>query len=188
MGNLKWLLIAVVIFLGLYFVMQSQQSGHTTQSNRIFPEQTENIAKLVFEKAGETLTLTKQDSTWSIVGHDSLTVKADRIEALFSQSFGVERETLMTQKSDNWSKYSVDDATGTHIKVFDASEVELVHAILGQSKSDWARNYVRVGDAPEVFLTNNNVLNQFSTDATYWGQKPPEPEPVVLDSGGVMGQ
>lgn len=187
MANLKWLLVGVLVLVGVYFLMQSQQSGYTTQAKRVFPENTDNIAKLVFEKAGESLTLTKKDTVWSIVGHDTLVVKADRITALFSQGFGVERETVMTQKADNWAKYSVDDAAGTHVKVYDASDTELTHAVFGQSKSDWARNYVRVGDAPEVFLTNASVLHQFSTGATYWGQKPPEPEPVVMDSIGTMG-
>lgn len=188
MANLKWLLIGVVVLLGVYFLMQSQQSGYETQTDRIFPEQTENIAKMVFEANGQTLTLVKQDSTWSLSGHDTLVVRADQVTALFAQGFPVSKETLMTQKADNWGKYSVDESTGTHVKVYDASDALLTHAVFGRSTSDWSRNYVRVGDAPEVFLTDRNVVTMFNTSPTYWGKKPPAPKPVVLDSVGVGGQ
>jgi len=188
MANLKWLIIGVLVLLGVYFVMQSQQSGYTTQTDRVFPEETDGVSKLVFEKGGETLTLTKQDTAWSIVGHDTLVVKADRIKSFFDQAFGVERETLMTQKADNWSKYSVDDALGAHVRVYDAADKLLTHAVFGQSTSDWSRNYVRVGDGPEVYLTNMSVIHQLNTLPTYWGAKPPAPKPVVMDSVGVGGE
>jgi len=185
MANLKWPLIGVLVLLALYFIVQSQQSGYRTQTGRVFQDDTEGIAKVVIEKNGETLTLTKTDTIWSIVGHDTLSVKPDRISALFGQAIGVECETVMTQKADNWSKYSVDDAAGTHLKIYDASGALLKHAVFGQSTSDWSRNYVRIGDGPEVYLTNRSVVNLLNTGATYWGQKPPPPEPVVMDSIGV---
>lgn len=188
MGNLKWLLIGVVVLLGLYFVMQSQQSGYTTQSDRVFPENTDAFAKFEFEKGGESVTLTKSDTTWAIAGVDTLVIRQDRINMLFDQALGVERETLMSKNADNWSKYSVDDAAGTHVKVYDASGALLTHAVFGQSTSDWSRNYVRVGDAPEVYLTNRSVLHNFSNSALYWGEKPKAPEPVVMDSIGAIGQ
>ncbi len=188
MGNLKWLMIGVLVLLGAYFLMQSQQSGYTTQTDRLFTEKVDGVSKLVFEKNGESLTLIKQDTTWSIVGHDTLVVKADRIKSFFDQAFGVERETLMTQKADNWSKYSVDDSLGAHVKVYGASDKLLTHAVFGQSTSDWSRNYVRVGEGPEVYLTNMSVLHQLNTLPTYWGQKPPPPKPVVMDSVGVGGE
>jgi hypothetical protein len=182
MANLKWLLLGVLILLGLYFIMQSQQSGYTTQNNRVFPEKTDNISKFIFEKDGVMLTLTKADTIWSIAGHDTLVVKADRISSLLNQALDVERETVMTQKKDNWSKYSVDDLAGTHVKIYDASDALLTHAVFGQSTSDWSRNYVRVGEGPEVYLTNTSVIYQFSTGPTYWGQTPPAPSPAVVDS------
>lgn len=188
MGNLKWLIVGVLVLLGVYFIMQSQQSGYTTQTDRVFPEKKDVVSKLVFEKSGATITLTKQDTTWSIVGNDTLVVKVDRIKSFFDQAFGVERETLMTQKADNWSKYSVDDALGAHVKVYDASDALLTHAVFGQSTSDWSRNYVRVGEGPEVYLTNMSVIHQINTLPTYWGEKPPAPKPVVMDSVGVGGE
>ena len=188
MANLKWLIVGVLVLLGLYFIVQSQQSGYQTQTGRVFLEETENIAKMVFEANGETLTLVKQDTTWTLAGHDTLVVKANQVMALFAQGFAVSKETLMTQKADNWGKYSVDDATGTHVKVYDASDALLTHAVFGRSASDWSRNYVRVGDAPEVYLTNRSVVTMFNTTPTYWGEKPPAPTPAVLDSIGVGGE
>ncbi|MCY4351757.1 MAG: DUF4340 domain-containing protein, partial [Gemmatimonadetes bacterium] len=112
----------------------------------------------------------------------TLKVRDHRITALFEQVLKVSRETLMTNKADNWSKYAVDDATGTHVKVYNAKEELLTHAVFGKSSTDWARNYVRIGDGPEVYLTDRSIVYQVNTDATFWGEKPPEPAPAVMDS------
>lgn len=185
MGNLKWLIVGVLVLLGVYLLSSSQQSGYTTKTDRIFPEDTDQIAKMTFEANGQSLTLVKQDTTWSLVGHDTLVAKTGQITNLFSQGFAVSKETLMTQKSENWGKYSVDDSAGTHVKVYDGSDALVTHAVFGRSASDWSRNYVRLGDAPEVYLTNRSVLNMFNTTPTYWGEKPAPPAPAVLDSIGV---
>ena len=91
----------------------------------------------------------------------------------------------MTDKADNWSKYAVDDAMGTHVVVYDVEGELLAHAVFGRSSTDWARNYVRIGDGPEVYLTDRSIVYQVSTDATFWGEKPPEPAPTAVDSADV---
>lgn len=187
MANLKWLLIGVVVLLGIYALLEMRDSGYATPTGKIFPEKLDDIAKVEMTISGESLTLHKKDQVWTIVGHDTLQIRDNRITALFDQALKVGRETVMTQKADNWPKYSVDDATGTHVKIYDVKDELVTHAVFGKSSTDWARNYVRIGDAPEVYLTDASIVYQVSTDATFWGEKPPEPEPesVATDSTAV---
>ena len=182
MSNLKWLLIGIAVLLGIYALLQVRESGYATPSGAVFPEQTDGIYTVEMIAASDSLTLKKKDLAWTIVGHDTLQVRDHRLTALFDQVLKVSRETLMTQKADNWAKYAVDDSAGTHVKVYDAKGELLTHAVFGRSSTDWARNYVRIGAGPEVYLTDRSIVYQVSTDATFWGEKPPEPEPASADS------
>ena len=185
MSNLKWLLIGIAVLLVLYALLQMRESGYTTPTGQIFPEHTDDIYRVEMMAKGDSLTLQKKDIDWTIVGHDTLKVRDHRITALFEQVLKVSRETPMTNKADNWSKYAVDDATGTHVKVYNAKGELLTHAVFGRSITDWARNYVRIGDGPEVYLTDRSIVYQVNTDATFWGEKPPEPAPAAVDSVDV---
>ena len=185
MSNLKWLLIGIAVLLVLYALLQMRESGYTTPTGQIFPEHTDDIYRVEMMAKGDSLTLQKKDIDWTIVGHDTLKVRDHRITALFEQVLKVSRETLMTNKADNWSKYAVDDATGTHVKIYNAEGELLTHAVFGKSSTDWARNYVRIGDGPEVYLTDRSIVYQVNTDATFWGEKPPEPAPAAVDSVDV---
>ncbi|MDE2797863.1 MAG: DUF4340 domain-containing protein [Gemmatimonadota bacterium] len=182
MSNLKWLLIGIAVLLGLYALLQVRESGYTTPTGQVFPEDTDGIYKVEMMTKGDSLTLQKKDLEWSIVGYDTLKVRDHRITALFEQVLKVSRETPMTDNADNWSKYAVDDAMGTHVKIYNAKDELLTYAVFGRSSTDWARNYVRIGDGPEVYLTDRSIVYQVSTDATFWGEKPPEPAPTAVDS------
>jgi len=188
MANLKWPLIGIAVLLGIYALLQMRDSGYATPTGKVFPEKTENIAKVEMTMAGETLTLLKKDQVWTIVGHDTLQIRDNRIAALFDQALTVGRETVMTKKADNWPKYSVDNLAGIHVKIYDASEGLITYAVFGKSSTDWARNYVRIGEAPEVYLTDASIAYQVSTDPTFWGEKPPppEPEPAATDSTAAV--
>ncbi|MXX12280.1 MAG: DUF4340 domain-containing protein [Gemmatimonadetes bacterium] len=185
MNNLKWLLIGIAVLLGLYALLQVRESGYTTPTGQVFPENTDDIYRIEMMAKGDSLTLHKKDLEWTIVGHDTLKIRDLRITALFEQVLKVSRETTMTDKSDNWSKYAVDDAMGTHVVIYNAKDELLAHAVFGRSSTDWARNYVRIGDGPEVYLTDRSIVYQVSTDATFWGEKLPEPAPAVVDSSDV---
>jgi len=71
----------------------------------------------------------------------------------------------------------VDDSAGVHVKLFGTNDKELGHFIMGRSKSDWARNNVRLAEESEVYLTNENVLYRINPRLNYWGEKPKPPAP-----------
>ena len=183
MGNFKWLLIGIAVLLGIYALLEVRDSGYTTPTDQVFPDKVDNFVKVEMIMDGESLTLHKKDQVWTIVGHDTLQIRDNRISALFDQALKVSRETVMTKKADNWVKYSVDDSTGIHVKVYNVEDALVTHAVFGKSSTDWARNYVRIGEGPEVYLTDRSIAYQLSADPTFWGEKPPEPEPEPESAG-----
>jgi hypothetical protein len=176
-NNLKWILIALAVLVGLYFVNLVVQKRYTTSSDLVFPKDQDRIAEITIKKGTEELALVKAGDTWSIADHDSLVIREFRLKNLLEKVLPIKRETLVSRNEAKWNKYSVDDSTGTHVLCYDDDGELLVHAIFGRSKSDWSHNYVRVEGSPNVYLTDANIIYHLNTKATFWGEKPKPVEP-----------
>lgn len=182
MANLKWIAVALGILVALYLLTQMQQSGLKTQSDAIFPDDQGAIQVIELWTKDDTLRIEREGEAWSLAGHDTLEVRANRMETFLEKALTVKRETMISKNPTKWSKYSVDDSTGTHVKLVNASGKELAHAVFGRSMTDWSHNYVRTPGVDEVYLTDASVLHMLYPRASYWGEKP---KPVEADSSGV---
>ena len=46
MSNLKWLLVGIAVLLGLYALLQVRESGYTTPTGQVFPENTDDVYRV----------------------------------------------------------------------------------------------------------------------------------------------
>lgn len=175
--NIKILLGAVVILIILFFINRMGQKKHTTQSEDLFTCNANDICNIVIEKEGEKLEIARIDTIWKIVGHDSLIIKQPRLDNFFTRVLTTKRQSIISRNQEKWATYSVDDSTGTFITLLNYAGDSLDRMVFGRSKSNYSRNYVRIGDDPNVYQTNSNVIYQLQTQPTYWGEKPKPPEP-----------
>ena len=97
---------------------------------------------------------------------------------LFDKVLKVNRGTIISENPEKYNKYSVDDSTGIHLAVINASGKKIGYYIFGRSKSDYSRSYIRIGDDPKVYLVDQNVTYMLATRETYWGEKPKEEVPL----------
>ncbi|MBC8312134.1 MAG: DUF4340 domain-containing protein [Candidatus Marinimicrobia bacterium] len=175
--NLKISLILLVVLIGIYVVSQRGQSQYSSQSSSLFSVNTDEVNRFLIQNKTDAIELSRQDSTWVISGNDTLVVKSQSIDNFLDKVLLVETGTLVSKNPEKWSKYSVDDSTGTHLALIDADGNTKEYAVFGRSSSDYARNYVRTHKDPQVYLTNESILHYLSTSPTYWGEVPkPEPE------------
>ena len=77
----------------------------------------------------------------------------------------------MTKNSEKWSKYNIDDLLGTHLTFYDFNNDVIETFVFGRSSSDFSRCYIRLGDKPEVYLVNQNIMFNLQTRPEYWGEK-----------------
>jgi hypothetical protein len=84
---------------------------------------------------------------------------------------------LITSKEEKWEKFGVDDSLGRHLRIFDENDKELIHFVFGNSGQDYQHNYIREHKSSDVYRTNDNVYFLLNSNVTYWGKKPPKPEP-----------
>jgi hypothetical protein len=188
MANLKWVAAALGVLVALYFLTQMQQSGLQTQSDAVFTQEQDAIQTFELWTKDDTLKIDRDGDGWKIAEHDTLEIRPNRMDTFFDKALKVKRETLVSTNPEKWAKYSVDDSTGTHVKLLNASGDALVYAVFGRSTSDWSHNYVRVEGVDGVYLTDASVMHMMYPRATYWGEKP---KPVEVDSSaadsGVVG-
>jgi hypothetical protein len=181
--NLKIALISLAILVGIYLLIQRGQLQYSSHSSQLFKVEVDDVNRFLIQNKTDAIELSRQDSVWVISGNDTLMVKSQSIDNFFDKVLLVKIGTLVSKNPEKWSKYSVDDSTGTHLALIDAEGNTMEYAVFGRSKSDYARNYVRTHKDPQVHLTNTSILHYLSTSPTYWGEAPkPEPEaPPVED-------
>ena len=123
------------------------------------------------------------DTIWKISGNDTLEIKPQSMDNLFEKVLKVNKSTIISENPEKYSKYSIDDSTGTHLAVIDFNGETVGYYIFGRSKSDYSRSYVRIGDDPNVYLADQNVTFMLNTRETYWGEKLKEeiPPPLPVD-------
>ena len=133
----------------------------------------------MIKQKDQSITLVKSDSTWSIMDMDSLVMKDHQIKSFFDKVVSLEKEILISKNPEKWDKFNVDDSTGKRFSFMDENEKNLGEFVIGQGQ-DYSRNFIRIGDNPEVYRTNTNVQYLLNTNASFWGKVPPKP--AVVDT------
>jgi len=168
--------ISLFVLAILYFVNSKMQDKYTARDTDLFTKNREHVTRIQIQKDGEEIELVKVDTSWTISGQDSLSVKTNVMNTFFDDIESLEREeSPISTNPKNWSKYSVDDSTGTHLSLFGLNDKELGRFVLGRSKTNYSQNSIRIDDNPDVYLTSKNVLHRIQTRPTFWGEIPKPP-------------
>ena len=175
--TLKYSLGVLGCIILLFLYNQNSQKYNIAIGEAIFPGQRENVSRIVISEDDKLIELIRSDTTWIISQADSLLIKENQIDKVFDRLLLVEQEMLITSKEEKWEKFGVDDSLGRHLRIFDENDKELIHFVFGNSGQDYQHNYIREHKSSDVFRTNDNVYFLLNSNVTYWGKKPPKPEP-----------
>ena len=166
--------IALCLVIGLFFINLNSQKNYTSTSSKMITAQKDDIKKILIQSGSDAIELMRKDSSWVITGIDTLVIKERSISNFFDNFLSLETQTLMTQKQEKWSTYSVDDSTGTHVALVNWNDVTIGYFVFGRSNSDYSRCYVRSNESSNVYLASQNVMYHLQTRPEYWGEKPQE--------------
>ena len=178
-NSIKYSLGVLALLFLLFLYNKNSQDSYKMVSQSIFDGSSDNVFRIKLSEDKKEIELIRKDSTWSISNVDSLIVKENQIEKIFDRLLMVEKEILITNKEEKWEKFGVDDSLARHIQIYDKNDNEIIHYLFGNSGQDWQHNYVRKNGSSDVYRTNDNVFFLLNTNATYWGQKPPDPKPIL---------
>ena len=177
--SIKYSLAALGLIILLFLYNSSSQRSLEMDGQAIFNGSEEEVFRIKFSENEKEIELIKTDTTWSFSNNDSLVVKENQVDKIFDRLLKVEKEILITSKEEKWEKFGVDDSLARHITVYDENDNEMLHYLFGNSGQDWQHNYIRKHGSSDVYRTNDNVFFLLNTNSTYWGEKPPEPKPIV---------
>lgn len=179
-GTKVWIVVILLLAVGLFYVYRAR-SMRAVSPEPIFERDKTEVHRVAIRKGGREIELVREDGEWRISGNDTLEVRPNRLDGLFNRVLKAKRATVMTERTDRWATYSVDDSTGTRLKVMGEGGVVLGEYVFGQSRSDWSKSYVRIPPDPTVYLADENVTFQLDPDETFWGEAPKAEE----DDSGV---
>ena len=177
--SIKYSLAALGLIILLFLYNSSSQRSLEMDGQAIFNGSQEEVFRIKLSEDEKEIELIKTDTTWSFSNNDSLVVKENQVDKIFDRLLKVEKEILITSKEEKWEKFGVDDSLARHITVYDENDNEMLHYLFGNSGQDWQHNYIRKHGSSDVYRTNDNVFFLLNTNSTYWGEKPPDPKPVV---------
>ena len=177
--SIKYSLAALGLIILLFLYNSSSQRSLEMDGQAIFNGSEEEVFRIKLSEDKKEIELIKTDTTWSFSNSDSLVVKENQVDKIFDRLLKVEKEILITSKEEKWEKFGVDDSLARHIAVYDENDNEMLHYLFGNSGQDWQHNYIRKHGSSDVYRTNDNVFFLLNTNSTYWGEKPPEPKPIV---------
>ena len=177
--SIKYSLAALGLIILLFLYNSSSQRSLEMDGQAIFNGSEEEVFRIKLSENEKEIELIKTDTTWSFSNNDSLFVKENQVDKIFDRLLKVEKEILITSKEEKWEKFGVDDSLARHIIVYDENDNEMLHYLFGNSGQDWQHNYIRKHGSSDVYRTNDNVFFLLNTNSTYWGEKPPEPKPIV---------
>ena len=150
----------------------TNKSGNKVESIiSIFQGNIESISKIIIQQETETITLYLNYNKWHISSTDELAVKTRSLDNLFEKVLKVKRVTIISNNPDKYAKYSVDDSSGTHLTLIDSKGETIEYYVFGRSKSDYSRCYIRIGNDPNVYLVDQNIIFMLKTRESYWATK-----------------
>jgi len=161
----------LLIMIVVYVVNINQQKKYTSTTDKILSINENDIKKILIQSNDEALEIVKFDTTWALLGHDSLSLKDNMMKTFFDRVLTLESERIMTQKKENWIKYNIDDSTGTHLALIGMDDNTIDYLVFGRSNSDYSRCYVRKNKSDNIYLVNQNILYILQTNPNYWGEK-----------------
>ena len=181
MAKYRVWIIGLVSLLTLFMLSQFKQSSFDTRSDQIFNIDKSDIFGINIRQGIDSLSLSFNGESWSILNHDSLQVKDNNLNSFFDKLLSLKRTSLVSKNPSKWDKFMVGDSTGTHLNFLDYNGGTLGNIIVGRSNAEWSSNNVRIEDGVEVYQTNENVSWQLNTSATFWGEVPSPPEADSTD-------
>ena len=168
--SLQYLIIAFVSLLFLFFINRSQQGRYNSSSELIFNIDDDKIHRIIFlDTNGDSLTILKTDTTWTMPEADTLTIKDRQISQFFEKVINGKYDMIRSKNPDNWSKYGVTDSLGKTVSIYDINNNLIKSVIFSNAGQDYSHNNYRVIGENEVYRTTENIFYLINITPNYWG-------------------
>ena len=150
-----------------------QQGRYNSSSELIFNIDDDKIHRILFlDTNGDSLTILKTDTTWSMPEADTLTIKDRQISQFFEKVINGKYDMIRSKNPDNWNKYGVTDSLGKTVSIYDINNNLIKSVIFSNAGQDYSHNNYRVVGENEVYRTTENIFYLINITPNNWGSPP----------------
>ena len=100
--NIKILSGILICIIVLFLISQSRQKRHITQTTGIFSILMDEVNKFDIQKDTLFISIQRMDTTWQIIGNDSLLIQMNRIDDIENKILTVKRESIVSNNPNKW--------------------------------------------------------------------------------------
>ena len=164
---LGFLVVQIIILIGLYLSMQSNNQAKPTKA--LLPLTLSNIQKLEIAEGDKALMLVKEDNTWLLPSLDNLPANQHKIKQLLAKLTATEVNWPVTTSESSHERFQVDKENFQRKITFYTGDQEKTQLFLGTSPS-FRKVHSRVDNADEVYVIEFNNF-EASNQANDWLDK-----------------
>jgi hypothetical protein len=161
------LLAVLIVLLGIYWLVQTKKP--VVEANRPFVEvDSAKVATLAIRASGESIELTKNGDLWTMTKPVSFPAASKTIQSAVGRLKDMKRLVLITEQTNRFREYQVDDSAGVRIAVSDGKKSTVFY--LGKASST-GNSYARLDGSNQVWEVSGNPTGSFKRRAKDWRDK-----------------
>ena len=175
-------LIALVILFAIGTILSPTRSRSL---GLLFPGLEETTVQQVDISSGTVaVTLLRAAESWVIdEGERQYPARPDRIQSLLNEVVASRLVRRITGNESLWTDFEVTDETGTRLTLQSATSggAEQVRTVMwGGSAAEPGLSYLRLGQSPDVYVSDGELGFYLQQPASYWGYLRVFPEDVFF--------
>ena len=173
MKKFIWLLVVLVLLGGYIFVFENpfkeKEKQEAEQNISLYGIKERHIFYIDISNPGEEkIELLKKNNSWFIKNADNYFADNEIVSQVVESILALKKGPVISNNSNNWSKFEVTPETGIEVVVKNVDARELAHFFIGKNGPSYASQYIRRNNLDNVILQNQNLKMHFSRPLDAW--------------------
>jgi hypothetical protein len=169
------LILAVIAALLLVIALVSnhtRRSAERLEAGPIFPGLTvEAVGDIFFATQSDTAHLVRQAGRWHVATEGAYPADSVAVTRILDTLGLFDRRHLHSTNPDKQAMFEVDPASGTEVRLSDASGAVLAHFRVGKNGPDFRSQFIRPEESNEVFRIPSYLRSAFDATRATWRDK-----------------
>lgn len=163
----KWLrsLAIVLTVLGAVTLVSLLPRPSTKPKTPPWPKDIQRFSLL---SSDLSLALENNDGDWRIKTPIDVPANEGTVGGFLASLRSLELEEVLSRRPESFSLYALDDASGVRLKVWAADAQKPQEWVIGKDSPSGGHVYVRIGNAPEVYLAKGLSRSLAGADLKTW--------------------
>lgn len=159
-------------------VISAFDTGDVAEIELVSQEEADEATRVVLRRSNA-------GDGWAVqLGERFVPARDSRVSSFFDAVSALRTTRTVTENPELYSDFEIGEGAANRLVLFGRDGQPITTAYFGKAASQGNRVYVRTGDDPTVYLTQNSVSFYFQEAGEYWAELTPLPR--SLSGSGVQ--